>query len=1275
MAALATAVNPTPAQAAAQNYKKGRVELHGLKIAIENARGTERKGVSATGVEWSNLMQNHYGHFVGFIGNDGDGVDVFIGAWPESKRVWIVNQKNQDGSFDEHKVMLGFSDEEQARNGYLGSYSAGWQGLESICACNVEQLTWWLKYGTKSKPVTPESLPYDGNSEMNKTFDDAAELSKFIYGIRRADPDSLALDAITIEEIMADSEGEEVLDALVIPFAKVEIKLSQMQAIMNAAANTLEVSAVQVTQPFKQRGTTNVAGVFEMSDGQTVSVFFHNPDITPNRITPQDELVSWKWMLNRKDITIMVAPEKGDDLNAREVSRRIMKVAEKNSARFTKANEAKANRVIAIESMKTDIAAREQELSELQSEIADLEAQKAAKKSASEAAYAKRVGDNYSDQDAYIRAQENGGIDPKTGATSEDLKAKIDAQSAQLTAENNEAIAQGNQPWWETSKYDSVYLIDKSRGNDSVTVSIKSPDEYEVKIALSGVGGEFSGSIANAKSWLKSRMQGMGSAMSGNEMTDSELGARLKLVKGVDILGVFEQPAADIEYTISDVIAAMQKTTGATAHSWFLDKDVDAVLRFAAKKGWVIRPSTTQVWWSDEGNDLAKAARESIAEPITLTGKELGDFPDTPEGKKALRVAAKDALNEIKGTMIPCPALNADVEVRKSGIEKVISQSADARKLKICASISDLISTGVKIGERLPYNGDTDKSAVKYYTLRAAIKIEENLLAVRLVIKEDNNGVFHYDHTVHEPEAVLDSAIENGLPEGSPSAATNSNGGGTDPSHLASYQPEVIVDSNNEPVNTLDSAGSGMVFNLFIEGEEPEVVPDEDEPVVVADGRDKDGYSTDPEGQKTKAMVNLKKISPFLSGAQRKVIAQNMQGEEGQFFVDKVNELADIIATMPVMYEQDGKGDKAIVYLHYFMGSIDSYITEKDMEGDGTEQAFGYQDIGYGGELGGISIAELVQNRMELDLYWTPKTLGEVVGINDDEPEPVAEPDDGVSGFEKKTLAMAMAEQIVEEFGLKMGEWIDGATIGGGWMFAAVNTDGLVDKYGSQIQISLGASDGGVVSVNGDPFSPIDRKLNDNYITIRESIAALLPVVDQKTVSPLDEFEAGGGVPWQVTQAKWVEIMTGHMASLGDTPVPDDYKEFHKSQVKKALDENLPVPAEVLADYPDMTAETLEEKAARYAEAERNLNNLIGTAAGEAPVVSEITENPEMTEAKQYLQSVIDGSADMLDPEIPEKFNALYEKFTGDVGFDELMNQAVEAYTNFALGESTKAMT
>lgn len=144
----------------------------------------------------------------------------------------------------------------------------------------------------------------------------------------------------------------------------------------------------------------------------------------------------------------------------------------------------------------------------------------------------------------------------------------------------------------------------------------------------------------------------------------------------------------------------------------------------------------------------------------------------------------------------------------------------------------------------------------------------------------------------------------------------------------------------------------------------------------------------------TQAAANeaVRALSPFLSSTQRGAMKVGMLGEEGQYFRDKAVEMAGVIAAMPKTYEQDGKGDAAVAHLHYFKGGADWYITEKDMSGDGTEQAFGLADLGYGPELGYISIAEIVSAGAELDLHWTPKTIGAVKGSDDGDnaaPNPV----------------------------------------------------------------------------------------------------------------------------------------------------------------------------------------------------------------------------------------------------------------------------------------------
>jgi hypothetical protein len=127
-----------------------------------------------------------------------------------------------------------------------------------------------------------------------------------------------------------------------------------------------------------------------------------------------------------------------------------------------------------------------------------------------------------------------------------------------------------------------------------------------------------------------------------------------------------------------------------------------------------------------------------------------------------------------------------------------------------------------------------------------------------------------------------------------------------------------------------------------------------------------------------KLVKNVKIVRDFISPAQLNAMANGVRSEERSHFVAKFEELPNTISTMAKTYEQDGKGDDAIVYLHYFLGGADWFITEKDME-DEQYQAFGLADLfNDGGELGYISIVELVQNGVELDLFWTPKTLREV---------------------------------------------------------------------------------------------------------------------------------------------------------------------------------------------------------------------------------------------------------------------------------------------------------
>jgi len=122
-------------------------------------------------------------------------------------------------------------------------------------------------------------------------------------------------------------------------------------------------------------------------------------------------------------------------------------------------------------------------------------------------------------------------------------------------------------------------------------------------------------------------------------------------------------------------------------------------------------------------------------------------------------------------------------------------------------------------------------------------------------------------------------------------------------------------------------------------------------------------------------MANL---AEFINPQQLQIIRLNAKGEEGEFFTNMIDSLSNMIDNMASTGETDGKGDEAIVVLHYFIGNFHWFITEKDsVDGEPQYQAFGYADMGFP-ELGYINIDELINNNVELDLYFTPRKLGEV---------------------------------------------------------------------------------------------------------------------------------------------------------------------------------------------------------------------------------------------------------------------------------------------------------
>ena len=154
----ATETNPTDGQKKAGNYKKGHVQIGAFDISVEQPKGSVRRGKDADGKEWESKMNNTYGYFRGTEGVDGDHIDVFlsndIDGW-NGRKVFVVDQYNPDGKFDEHKVMLGFNDAEDAKSNYLANYEKGWENGRRIdvSTTNLEDFEKWISSShRKTKP-------------------------------------------------------------------------------------------------------------------------------------------------------------------------------------------------------------------------------------------------------------------------------------------------------------------------------------------------------------------------------------------------------------------------------------------------------------------------------------------------------------------------------------------------------------------------------------------------------------------------------------------------------------------------------------------------------------------------------------------------------------------------------------------------------------------------------------------------------------------------------------------------------------------------------------------------------------------------------------------------------------------------------------------------------------------------------------------------------------------------------------------------------------------
>lgn len=258
--------SPSLAQHEADNAKLGHSSVGGMPISIENPAGSIRTNVDlakvkelanaapspdgsnraavnllahhaqgnaeavsgigkmlkakhpeiSKGQPWANKMQANYGRFKGTVGKDGEHIDAYVkpGTPTEHKgNVYVINQKKADGSFDEHKAMVGYGSQEEAVAAYSKHYDIPSAKLiHSVAAMPWPAFKIWARSGNHSVPAQTTTVgQYSGLMQAGATQEGNEKIlsaGKWPNGkaVTAADRERLKADNVAAQKII-DAHG------------------------------------------------------------------------------------------------------------------------------------------------------------------------------------------------------------------------------------------------------------------------------------------------------------------------------------------------------------------------------------------------------------------------------------------------------------------------------------------------------------------------------------------------------------------------------------------------------------------------------------------------------------------------------------------------------------------------------------------------------------------------------------------------------------------------------------------------------------------------------------------------------------------------------------------------------------------------------------------------------------------------------------------------------------------------------------------------------------
>jgi len=335
-------------------------------------------------------------------GFDGLGFDSTAGS--NDDKWHVVNLFENGGHYIDSVAIGGALDEEHALTlattqfDYLGAdygvlvgYAEGMQfdHMTDDQAWSIDAVSKLLNNPSQDKHYLPIITSKELQAEATRAaFNDVqwdnltlsshgGSLTNLYTDMIRADTFKELTQEFDLQQALIDLEAEEVeFDSIMDTANRLPMLKDRLFRAMSQASNeTLSVTNVTQTKPFKRGGVVNVAFVFDLSDGQKLSIWFHNPDSTPSKLLAGDMMVSWKWLLNKRDVTAILSPINGQDVKIPTLARQMMLLASKNSKNFKRAQERKAKRDADINEAQSNIEQKKQTIEQLDKDIASLKEQ------------------------------------------------------------------------------------------------------------------------------------------------------------------------------------------------------------------------------------------------------------------------------------------------------------------------------------------------------------------------------------------------------------------------------------------------------------------------------------------------------------------------------------------------------------------------------------------------------------------------------------------------------------------------------------------------------------------------------------------------------------------------------------------------------------------------------------------------------------------------------------------------------------------------------------